>query len=112
MVEEIISRRNVRLTGHDDWYPMAFFLKSAESEILGGLLGTIRHTGNISRHLWARAVSGARLWREIVDTTGANALTLHNFNLYHCWIGLFLSPSRVAAALRVSDPGWDSSRVR
>jgi GNAT superfamily N-acetyltransferase len=41
IVEEIINRRNVRLTGHDDWYPVAFFLKSAEGEILGGLLGNI-----------------------------------------------------------------------
>jgi GNAT superfamily N-acetyltransferase len=41
IVEEIISRRNVRLTGHVDWYPVAFFLKSAGGEILGGLLGNI-----------------------------------------------------------------------
>ena len=43
LVEEIINRRNVRLTGHDDWYPVAFFVKTDESEILGGLLG----------HIWA-----------------------------------------------------------
>jgi GNAT superfamily N-acetyltransferase len=41
LVEEIINRRNVRLTGHDDWYPVAFFLKTDGGEILGGLLGQI-----------------------------------------------------------------------
>jgi GNAT superfamily N-acetyltransferase len=40
-VEEIINRRNVRLTGHDEWHPVAFFLKSDQGEILGGLLGQI-----------------------------------------------------------------------
>jgi GNAT superfamily N-acetyltransferase len=41
MVEGIIHRRNVRLTGQDEWYPVAYFLKTAEGEILGGLLGQI-----------------------------------------------------------------------
>ena len=50
-VEEIINRRNVRLTGHDEWYPVAFFLKTEEGEILGGLLGQI----------WARWLSIATL---------------------------------------------------
>ena len=40
-VEEIINRRNVKLTGHDDWYPVGFFVKTDEGEILGGLLGNI-----------------------------------------------------------------------
>jgi GNAT superfamily N-acetyltransferase len=40
-IEEIINRRNVRLTGHDEWHPVAFFLKTEEGEILGGLLGQI-----------------------------------------------------------------------
>jgi len=41
IVEEIISRRNIRLTGHDKWYPVAFFVKSDDGEIIGGLLGSI-----------------------------------------------------------------------
>ncbi len=41
LVEEIINRRNVRLTGHDEWHPVAFFVKTDEGEILGGLLGQI-----------------------------------------------------------------------
>jgi GNAT superfamily N-acetyltransferase len=31
----------VRRTGHDEWHPVAFFLKTDEGEILGGLLGQI-----------------------------------------------------------------------
>ena len=41
IVEQILALRNVRVTGHDDWYPVAFFLKTGEGEILGGLLGMI-----------------------------------------------------------------------
>ena len=40
-VEEIINRRNVRLTGHDEWHPVAFFVKTDQGEVLGGLLGQI-----------------------------------------------------------------------
>jgi len=40
-VEDIINRRNVVITGHDQWYPVAFFVKTDEGEILGGLLGMI-----------------------------------------------------------------------
>ena len=43
-VEEIVNRRNVRLTGQDDWYPVNLFVKTDEGEILGGLLG----------YIWAR----------------------------------------------------------
>jgi GNAT superfamily N-acetyltransferase len=41
IVEEIVNRRNIALTGHDQWYPVAFFVKTDDGEILGGLLGTI-----------------------------------------------------------------------
>jgi GNAT superfamily N-acetyltransferase len=50
-VEEIINRRNVRLTGNDEWHPVAFFVKTGDSEILGGLLGQI----------WAQWLSVATL---------------------------------------------------
>jgi GNAT superfamily N-acetyltransferase len=40
-LEDIINRRNVAITGHDQWYPVAFFVKTDEGEILGGLLGMI-----------------------------------------------------------------------
>ena len=41
LIDEMLTRRNVRLTGHDEWYPVAFYLKTDEGEILGGLLGQI-----------------------------------------------------------------------
>ena len=41
VVEEIVNRRNIALTGYDQWYPVAFFVKTDDGEILGGLLGTI-----------------------------------------------------------------------
>lgn len=40
-VDEIINRRNIAITGHDEWYPVAFFLKDDAGEIFGGLLGNI-----------------------------------------------------------------------
>ena len=41
LIDGMLTRRNVRLTGHDEWYPVAFFVKTDEGEILGGLLGQI-----------------------------------------------------------------------
>jgi GNAT superfamily N-acetyltransferase len=41
VVEEIVNRRNIALTRYDQWYPVAFFVKTDDGEILGGLLGTI-----------------------------------------------------------------------
>ena len=29
-VEDIINRRNVVITGHDQWYPVAFFVRTDE----------------------------------------------------------------------------------
>jgi hypothetical protein len=64
LVEDIINRRNVRITGHDDdWYPVAFLLKTADGEILGGLLGQI----------WAQ-------WLYAISRGCANAwLSTHSF---------------------------------
>jgi len=41
VVEEIVNRRNIAITGYDQWYPVAFFVKTDDGEILGGLLGAI-----------------------------------------------------------------------
>ena len=41
VVEEILNRRNVAITGQDQWYQVAFFAKTDDGEILGGLLGAI-----------------------------------------------------------------------
>src|ERR1700732_3064525 len=41
VVEEILNRRNVAITGQDQWYQVAFFVKTDDGEILGGLLGAV-----------------------------------------------------------------------
>jgi hypothetical protein len=41
VVEEIVNRRNIAITGYDQWYSVAFFVKTDDGEILGGLLGAI-----------------------------------------------------------------------
>jgi GNAT superfamily N-acetyltransferase len=41
IVEHILALSNVRRTGHEHWYPVGFFLKTEDGEILGGLLGMI-----------------------------------------------------------------------
>ena len=40
-VQTIVDNHNVASTGHADWYPVAFFLKDENGEVLGGLLGDI-----------------------------------------------------------------------
>jgi hypothetical protein len=32
VVEEIINRRNIAITGHDQWYQVAFFVKTDDGE--------------------------------------------------------------------------------
>jgi GNAT superfamily N-acetyltransferase len=41
IVQTILSSYNVAITGQAEWYPVAFFLKDDNGEILGGLLGDI-----------------------------------------------------------------------
>jgi GNAT superfamily N-acetyltransferase len=41
VVETTLINYNVAVTGHSEWYPVAFFLKDDNGEILGGLLGDI-----------------------------------------------------------------------
>jgi GNAT superfamily N-acetyltransferase len=40
-VQTIVDNRNVAITGHAEWYPVAFFLRDENGEVLGGLLGDI-----------------------------------------------------------------------
>ena len=41
IVQMIVSNYNVAITGRAEWYPVAFFPKDENGEILGGLLGDI-----------------------------------------------------------------------
>jgi GNAT superfamily N-acetyltransferase len=40
-VQTIVNNHNVAITGQAEWYPVAFFLKDENGEVLGGLLGDI-----------------------------------------------------------------------
>jgi hypothetical protein len=41
IVQTIVDNHNVVLTGHAEWYPVAFFLRDENGEVLGGLPGDI-----------------------------------------------------------------------
>ena len=41
IVQTIVDNHNVASTGQAEWYPVAFFLKDENGEVLGGLLGDI-----------------------------------------------------------------------
>jgi hypothetical protein len=41
IVQTIVDNYNIASTGRAEWYPVAFFLKNENGEILGGLLGDI-----------------------------------------------------------------------
>jgi hypothetical protein len=41
IVQTIVDNHNVASTGRAEWYPVAFFLKDENGEVLGGLLGDI-----------------------------------------------------------------------
>jgi GNAT superfamily N-acetyltransferase len=40
-VETIVVNHNIARTGQTEWYPVAFFLKGENGELMGGLLGDI-----------------------------------------------------------------------
>jgi GNAT superfamily N-acetyltransferase len=41
IVQTIVDNYNIAKTGQADWYPVAFFLRGENREVLGGLLGNI-----------------------------------------------------------------------
>ena len=41
IVQTIVDNYNVAITGQAEWYPVAFFLREENGEVLGGLLGDI-----------------------------------------------------------------------
>jgi hypothetical protein len=42
IVQTLFDDHNVASTGQTEWYPVAFFLKDENGEVLGGLLGNLR----------------------------------------------------------------------
>ena len=45
IVQTTVINDDVAITGQTEWYPVAFFLKGTNGEVLGGLLGDIRGLG-------------------------------------------------------------------
>jgi hypothetical protein len=45
IVQTILDNHNVAITGEAEWYPVAFFLRDDNGEVLGGLLGNIWRLG-------------------------------------------------------------------
>ena len=41
IVQTMVDNYNVTMTGQDEWYPVAFFVRDESGEVLGGLLGDI-----------------------------------------------------------------------
>jgi GNAT superfamily N-acetyltransferase len=41
IVQTFVDNHNIAQTGRVEWYPVAFFLKDEQGEVLGGLLGNI-----------------------------------------------------------------------
>jgi GNAT superfamily N-acetyltransferase len=41
IVQTTVDNHNVAITGQAEWYPVAFFLREENGEVLGGLLGNI-----------------------------------------------------------------------
>jgi GNAT superfamily N-acetyltransferase len=41
IVQTMVDYHNVAMTGQGEWYPVAFFLRDENGEVLGGLLGDI-----------------------------------------------------------------------
>jgi GNAT superfamily N-acetyltransferase len=41
IVQALVDNYNIAITGQAEWYPVAFFLKDENGEVLGGLLGDV-----------------------------------------------------------------------
>jgi len=64
IVQTMVDNYNVAITGQAEWYPVAFFLREENGEVLGGLLGNIwaawLHVQNACR---GRTCARAWLWQ-------------------------------------------------
>ena len=49
IVQTIVDNHNVASTGEAEWYPVAFFLRDENGEVLGGLLSTFLNNGVVER---------------------------------------------------------------
>ena len=69
-----LDNYNIAVTGHSAYYPVAYFLKSDEGEVLGGLLGMIWGGWLHIKYVWvAEQVRGRGHARRLVATAEAYA---------------------------------------
>jgi hypothetical protein len=61
VVQTIVDNHNVASTGEAEWYPVAFFLRDENGEVLGGLLGDISG-GLATRENACGGRACARVW--------------------------------------------------
>ena len=50
IVQTMVDYHNVAMTGQGEWYPVAFFLRAENGEVLGGLLGALLHDEELGFH--------------------------------------------------------------
>ena len=73
-----VDNHNIAATGHAAYYPVAYFLKSDEGEVLGGLLGMIWGSWLHIKFVWvAEPVRGKGHARRLVTTAEAYAKKRH-----------------------------------
>lgn len=73
-VTEGIANYNIATTGEEAWYPVAYFLKSGDGEILGGVHGGIWGRWLYVKILWiAPAARGKGHGRRLMDAAESYA---------------------------------------
>jgi len=71
MVQTIVCNHNIAITGQAEWYPVAFFLKDENGEVLGGMLGDIWAAWlHVRTLLLGGACARAWLWQGTDEACG------------------------------------------
>ena len=75
LVRDRLDMFNVGVTGHSNYYPVNFFVKSPRGETMGGLLGAIWGGWLYISYLWIdEAVRGQRWATKLMDMAEAYAV--------------------------------------
>lgn len=74
-VTEGVGNFNIATTGHAAWYPVAYFVRSDEGEILGGLHGTVWGKWLYIKIVWvAEPARGKGCAKKLVEAAEAYAI--------------------------------------